>query len=605
MPLPIEDYAILGDTHTVALVGRNGSLDWLCIPRFDSGACFAALLGDTRHGRWSLAPAGEVRQVRRRYRGETLVLETEFETEDGIVRLIDFMPPRERHVQVVRIVEGVEGRVRMRLELCPRFDYGIDVPWVRETHDVLTYVAGPDALAFRTPIATHQTHGLTVAEFTVGKGERVPFVLSGFASWQSVPSATDAESALAMTTKYWEQWAARCTYRGDWREAVLRSLMVLKALTFAPTGGVVAAATTSLPEQLGGVRNWDYRYCWLRDASLTLDALTAGGYHAEALAFRDWLLRAAAGEPPQLQIMYGLRGERRLLEFTAGWLPGYEGAAPVRIGNAAAEQFQLDVYGEVLSGAHRGRQHLHAKGAQPQEEAWELQCALLEHLEAVWTQPDEGIWEVRGPRRQFTHSKVMAWRAFDCGISAVEDFGLPGPAERWRRARDEIHAQVCDQGFDRGRGTFTQSYGSPLIDSSLLWIPLSGFLPPDDPRVQGTVAAIERELLVDGFLLRYQTDAAGEGAIDGLPGREGAFLVCTFWLAQVYAQMGRSDDARTLFERLLGLRNDLGLLSEEYDPAAGRLVGNFPQAFSHIGLINAAVQLSNEKRSAPFAARSG
>jgi GH15 family glucan-1,4-alpha-glucosidase len=599
MPLPIEDYAILGDTHTVALVGRDGSLDWLCIPRFDSGACFAALLGDTRHGRWSLAPAGEVRQVRRRYRGETLVLETEFETEDGIVRLIDFMPPRERHVQVVRIVEGVQGQVPVRLELCPRFDYGVDIPWVRKTHDVLTYVAGPDALALRTPVDTHQADDVTTAEFTVGPGERVPFVLSGFASWQPVPSARDAEAALTTTIKFWEQWAARCTYRGDWREPVIRSLMVLKALTYAPTGGVVAAATTSLPEQLGGVRNWDYRYCWLRDASLTLNALTAGGYHAEALAFRDWLLRAAAGHPPQLQIMYGLAGERRLLEFTADWLPGYEGSAPVRIGNAAAEQFQLDVYGEVLGGAHHGRQHLNGTGAHPQEDAWELQRALLEHLETVWTLPDEGIWEVRGPRRHFTHSKVMAWRAFDCGISAVEDFGLPGPAERWRSIRDAIHSQVCDQGFDPVRNTFTQSYGSPLIDSSLLWIPLSGFLPPEDPRVQGTVAAIEKELLVDGFLLRYQTDGAGEGAIDGLPGREGAFLVCTFWLAQVYAQMGRSDDARELFERLLGLRNDLGLLSEEYDPVAGRLIGNFPQAFSHIGLINAAVQLSSAKHAAP------
>ena len=605
MPLPIEDYAILGDTHTVALVGRDGSLDWLCIPRFDSGACFAALLGDSRHGRWSLAPAGKVREVRRHYRGETLVLETEFETDDGTVRLIDFMPPRERHVQVVRIVEGVSGQVPVRLELSPRFDYGVDIPWVKKTHDVLTYVAGPDALALRTPVATHQDNDVTIAEFTVGAGERVPFVLSGFASWQPLPSARDAESALATTVRFWEQWAARCTYRGDWREPVIRSLMVLKALTFAPTGGVVAAATTSLPEQLGGVRNWDYRYCWLRDASLTLSALTAGGYHTEALAFRDWLLRAAAGHPPQLQIMYGLAGERRLLEFTADWLPGYEGAAPVRIGNAAAEQFQLDVYGEVSGGAHWGRQHLHTLGSQPQEDAWELQRALLEHLETIWTLPDEGIWEVRGPRRQFTHSKVMAWRAFDCGINAVEEFGLPGPSDRWRRVRDDIHAQVCEQGFNSDLNTFTQSYDSPLVDSSLLWIPLSGFLPPEDPRVRGTVAAIERKLMVDGFLLRYQTDGGGADAIDGLPGREGAFLVCTFWLAQVYAQIGRPDDARALFERLLSLRNDLGLLSEEYDPVAKRLVGNFPQAFSHIGLINAAVQLSHEDRPAPPVALSG
>jgi GH15 family glucan-1,4-alpha-glucosidase len=592
MPLRIEDYAVVGDTHTMAMIGRDGSIDWLCLPRFDSGACFAALLGETRHGYWRVAPAGEVRQVRRAYRDDTLVLETEFETADGTVRLVDFMLPREQAPHLVRVVEGVRGRVPVRMELRARFDYGRIRPWIRPYEGAVTYTAGPDALVLRTPIPMRVEDHITVAEVTLGPGERIPFMLAWYPSWQPVPAPLDPLVALADTTDYWQTWAAQCTYRGEWREAVLRSLMVLKALTYAPTGGIVAAPTTSLPEQLGGPRNWDYRYCWLRDAILAIDALVPNGYFAEALAFRDWLVRAVAGEPSEFQIMYGLGGERRLAEYTVDWLPGYEGAAPVRVGNAAADQFQLDVYGEVMGVAQRARALGCARGLEINPEIWRLQQGVLDHLEAIWTEPDEGIWEVRGPRRHFTHSKVMAWLAFACAVRAVEEFALPGPVDRWRVIRDRIHAQVCDQAYDPARGSFTQYYGARALDASPLMLPIVGFLPATDPRVRGTVAAIERELMVDGLLQRYQTDESG--AVDGLPAGEGAFLACTFWLVQVYALMGRRDEARTLFQRLLALRNDVGLLSEEYDPVARRLVGNFPQAFSHIGLVTAALQLVAE-----------
>jgi len=585
MPLPIEDYAVIGDTQSAALVGRDGSIDWLCWPRFDSAACLAALLGEARHGRWLIAPAGNVRQVQRRYRGDTLVLETEFETDAGAVRLLDFMPPRDQEPNIVRVVEGVRGQVPLRMELRVRFDYGQTVPWVREDDEGTTYLAGPEAVTLRSPVATGQEDQATVAEFTVGPGERLPMVLTWYPSWQSAPAPVDPLLALDETAAYWQEWAARCTYQGEWRDAVLRSLMVLKALTYGPTGGMVAAATTSLPEQLGGVRNWDYRYCWLRDAVLTLNALNTCGYDAEASAFQGWLLRAIAGDPAQLQIMYGLAGERRLQEYTLDWLPGYEGAAPVRVGNAAAGQFQLDVYGEVLGAGYLAR----TRGWEPDPEGWPIQRTVLDHLASVWDQPDEGIWEVRGPRRHFTHSKVMAWFAFTCAAKAAEEFGLPGPVERWREIANQIHDQVCERGYDAERGTFTQFYGSRTLDASLLAIPLLGFLPATDPRVEGTVAAIERELMADGFLLRYPTEDGG--SVDGLPPGEGAFLACTFWLVNVYALMGRTDEARALFERLLTLRNDLGLLSEEYDPKARRLVGNFPQAFSHLALINAAAQL--------------
>jgi GH15 family glucan-1,4-alpha-glucosidase len=587
MPLPIEDYAVIGDTYSAALVGRDGSIDWLCLPRFDSGACFAALLGEPRHGRWSIAPAGDVRQVRRRYRGDSLVLETELETDGGAVRLVDFMLPTHPERHVVRLVEGLHGRVPLRMELRVAFEYGQALPWVRSQDGSVTYEAGPDGLVLRAPISTGEADGATVAEFSVGPGERLPLTLTWYPSWLPVPAPIDPLAALDDTLAYWAKWVARCTYQGEWRDAVLRSLLALKALTYSPTGGIVAAATTSLPEQLGGVRNWDYRYCWLRDAALSINALGTCGYdELETSALQAWMLRAIAGHPAQIQIMYGLAGERRLLEFTLDWLPGYEGAAPVRVGNAAADQFQLDVYGELLGVSYLAR----SRGWQPPIEGWPLQLTVLDYLASAWEEPDEGIWEVRGPRRHFTHSKVMAWVAFTAAARAVAEFGLPGPAERWRQIADAIHAQVCERGYDAERGTFTQSYGSRALDASLLQIPMVGFLPPNDPRVQGTVAAIERELMVDGFLLRYSTD--DEGEVDGLPAGEGAFLACTFWLVSVYALMGRTDAARALFERLLALRNDVGLLAEEYDPHAGRQVGNFPQAFSHLTLISAAAHLA-------------
>jgi GH15 family glucan-1,4-alpha-glucosidase len=586
MALRIEDYALLGDTQTAALVGRDGSIDWLCLPRFDSPACFAALLGDPGHGRWMIAPAGTggARSTGRRYRGDTLVLESDFESDGGRVRLIDFMPARRREADLVRIVEGVAGTVRMEMELVIRFDYGSIVPWVRRIDGALRAVAGPDSVHLHTPVPTHGVGLTTRAEFTVRAGERIPFVLMWLPSHEPMPPPLDALEALADTEAWWREWSDRCGYEGPWRDEVVRSLIVLKALTFAPTGGIVAAPTTSLPEHVGGVRNWDYRYCWLRDATFTLYALMQAGHVEETRAWRDWLLRAVAGVPSEMQIMYGASGERRLMEHELGWLPGYESSRPVRVGNAAVSQFQLDVYGEVMDTLHLARR----AGIPADPNVWEMQKALVRHLEGAWREPDEGIWEVRGPRRHFTHSKVMAWVAFDRAVKAVERFGLEGPVDRWRDLREEVHREICARGYDPERRTFTQSYGERALDAALLMIPLVGFLPPTDARVQGTVAAIERELVRGGFVLRYPT----EETEDGLPPGEGAFLPCSFWLADNYALMGRHAEARALFERLLGIRNDLGLLAEEYDPVARRQLGNFPQAFSHVMLVNTARNLA-------------
>jgi GH15 family glucan-1,4-alpha-glucosidase len=584
MALHIEDYGLIGDTQTAALVGRDGSIDWLCLPHFDSGACFAALLGDRRNGRWLIAPVAAATSVTRRYLPHTLILETTFETAGGMVRLLDFMPPRRGEPDLIRIVEGVRGDVAMEMELVIRFDYGASVPWMRNLDGHLSAIGGPDALSIYTPVETHGKDLTTRAEFTVRPGDRIPFLIMWHASHVTSPDPVDPLAAFEDTKAWWEEWCARCTYDGPWRESVTRSLITLKALTFAPTGGIVAAPTTSLPEHIGGIRNWDYRYCWLRDATYTLYALMIGGYVDEAAAWRNWLLRAAAGDPSQLQIMYGMRGERRLPELELPWLPGYEGSRPVRVGNKAIDQLQLDVYGEVMDALHLARR----SSLEPDEDMWALQRALTNHLETIWTEPDEGIWEVRGPRRHFTHSKVMAWVAFDRGIKAVDRFGFDAPAERWRAARDAIHAEVCDRGFDPRRNTFTQYYGSEDLDASLLMIPLVGFLPGTDPRVKGTVAAIERELTWNGFVRRYKP----KEQVDGLPGGEGVFVACTFWLADNYTLQGRYDDATRLFERLLALCNDLGLLSEEYDPENKRHLGNFPQAFSHVMLINTARNLA-------------
>ncbi|MEN3366963.1 MAG: hypothetical protein V7606_4237 [Burkholderiales bacterium] len=584
MPLPIEDYALIGDCHTAGLVGCDGSIDWLCFPRFDSGACFAALLGEPRHGRWQIAPAEEVNRTRRRYRDGSMILETEFETVDGVVRVIDFMPLSNGRWDVVRIVEGLRGRVGMWMELIIRWDYGSIIPWVRRLDDTLLATAGPDRLELHTPVATTGENMTTVARFHIGAGERIPFVLNYYPSHEFPQPPIDPEKTLEETERISRTWSDRCTYDGRWREAVMRSLVTLKALTYGPTGGIVAAPTTSLPEQSGGVRNWDYRYCWLRDATFTLNALLLAGYQEEAVAWREWLLRAAAGSPEALQILYSVTGERRLTELELEWLPGYQGATPVRIGNAASRQFQLDVYGEIMDTLHLAR----AAGLHPHPHAWRIQRALLRFLEMNWQRPDEGIWEIRGPPRHFTHSKVMAWVAFDRAVKGVELFGLDGPVENWRSIRDAIHAQVCEMAFDAGRNTFTQSYGSTDLDASVLLIPQVGFLPPNDPRVRGTIEAVERELMVDGLVLRYST----ETAVDGLPPGEGTFLVCSFWLADAYALIGRRKDAETLFERLLALRNDVGLLSEEYDPHARRMLGNFPQALSHMALVNTAHLLS-------------
>jgi len=582
----IEDYALIGDTHTAALVGRNGSIDWLCLPRFDAGACFASILGDRQHGCWLVGPEAEVKRTVRRYRPSTLILETEFETDEGTVRVLDFMPIRKGDPVVIRIVEGISGRVRMRMNLVIRLDYGSVVPWVRTRHGVLSAVGGPDALYLHTPIPTRGEQLSTVADFDVSKGQRVPFVLIWHPSHEPPPEPLDPEGSLLETEAWWHDWSSQCTYDGEWREQVLRSLITLKALTYAPTGGIVAAPTTSLPESLGGVRNWDYRFCWLRDATFTLYSLMIAGYKEEARSWRDWLLRAVAGDPEKLQIMYGPGGERRLTEIQLPWLPGYEGSSPVRIGNAAVNQLQFDVYGELMDTLHQARRI----GIETDESSWALERRLLDFLETGWTEPDDGIWEVRGSRQHFTHSKVMAWVAADRAVKGVECYGLSGDVDRWKRLREEIHREVCEKGYDPVQRTFTQYYGSTALDASLLMIPLVGFLPAQDERIRGTVDAIERGLCDGGFVCRYRTGTTHP--VDGLPPGEGVFLACTFWLADNYWLLGRHQEARQMFERLLSLCNDVGLLSEEYDPRAKRLVGNFPQAFSHVSLINTAHNLS-------------
>lgn len=587
MSSPLEDYALIGDTHTAALVSKNGSLDWLCLPRFDSQACFAALLGDESHGRWLLAPAGGIKEVRRRYRGDTLVLETEFETQDGVVKVVDCMPHREHRPDVVRMVEGVSGRVPMEMQLVIRFDYGSTVPWVRRRDERFQALAGPDALVLDTPVALRGENLTTVADFKVAAGDRVPFVLSWYPSHEDPPPPRDAALAVAQTESTWRDWSQQLKPASEWRDAVIRSLVTLKALTYQPTGGIVAAPTTSLPEQLGGVRNWDYRYCWLRDATFTLYSLLVAGYHEEAHAWREWLLRAVAGQASRMQIMYGAAGERWLSEREIDWLPGYEGSAPVRVGNAAVDQFQLDVYGEVMDSLHEARR----QGLAEEESDWQLQSQIMDFLESKWREPDEGLWEIRGERRHFTHSKIMAWVAFDRAVKAVDEFGLEGPADKWKGLRDDIHREVCQEGFDPDRGAFTQYFGSKQLDASLLLTPLVGFLPATDKRVKSTIEVIEKELVVDGFVMRYSEDYED---VDGLPKGEGAFLACSFWLIDCLALLGRKEDARGAFERLLGIRNDVGLLSEEYDVEHHRLVGNFPQAFSHVALANSAHNLAED-----------
>ena len=583
MPAWIEDYALLADCQSVALVAKDGSIDWLCLPRFDSGACFAALLGSPENGRWQIAPAGAVKSVGRHYRDGTMVLETDYETDDGSVTVIDAMPIRTAVLDVVRVVKGTRGAVRMRMELVIRFDYGSVVPWVQRVDGGLQAIAGPDLLRLVTPVEMHGENLKTVADFVVRAGERVPFVLTWSPSHQPAPPPIDSDEAIEQTALDWKAWSDRCTYAGPYAGVVKRSLLTLKAMTYAPTGGIVAAATTSLPEQLGGVRNWDYRYCWLRDATFTLYSLMNAGYADEARAWRDWLLRAIAGEPSKLQVLYGIAGERRVSEAELPWLGGYKGAKPVRIGNAASRQLQLDVYGEVMDALHLCQR----VGLADQGASWQLQRALLGFLEDNWNLPDEGIWEVRGPRRHFTHSKVMAWVAFDRAVKSVEQFGLEGPLDRWRAVRSEIHRSVCTEAFDASRGAFVQFYGSKELDAGLLVMPLVGFLPATDPRVLATVAAIERQLMREGLVARYAT----ESNVDGLPSGEGAFLACSFWLADNYVLQGRSDEARALFERLVALCNDVGLLAEEYDPQSGHLVGNFPQAISHVSLVNTALNL--------------
>jgi len=581
----IEDYALIGDCEAAALVARNGSLDWLCWPRFDSDACFAALLGSDDHGHWLIAPRDDGARITRRYRPNTLILETRFECSEGVVTLVDFMPMRGTHSSVVRLVVGERGRVSMGTKLVLRFGYGAIVPWVTRPDDgTLRAIAGPDMVVLRTPVHLAGENLTTVGKFTVVAGQTVPFVLNYVPSHLSPPPPLDPRSALEATEDFWTAWSKKCRPPGHCSDAVMRSLITLKALTYWPTGGIVAAPTTSLPECLGGVRNWDYRFCWLRDATLTLIALLDAGFYEEAQSWRDWLLRAVAGSPDQVQIMYGIAGERRLTEMELPWLPGHQGSAPVRVGNAAHGQLQLDTFGEVMDAFHQAR----CKGLVASESGWALQQAFLSHLERIWTEPDDGIWETRGGRQHFTYSKVMAWVAFDRAIKSAEQFGLEAPIARWRELAAAIHADVCGRGFDQELGSFVQSYGSKHLDASLLLLPLVGFLPPDDPRVRGTLQAIERRLLVDGFVLRYDTAASA----DGLPPGEGAFLACSFWLVDAYMAQDRWQDARRMFNRLLDLRNDVGLLSEEYDPRTGRLVGNFPQAFTHLALVNSAFNLT-------------
>ena len=597
MSVPLEDYALLGDCETAALVSRDGSLDWLCWPRFDSPACFASLLGGPQNGHWLIAPLGDQVRRQRRYRGDTLILETELQTPEGAATLIEFMPPRDQTSHVVRLVVGRSGQLRMRTELIVRFDYGSLVPWVtRGEAQTLRAVCGPDMVVLRTPVRVRGEDLKSVAEFHVSAGQVVPFVLSYGASHLPAPAAIDPMAALNETESYWTQWSQRSAATGEWCKPVLRSLITLKALTYRPTGGIVAAPTTSLPEQPGGTRNWDYRYCWLRDATFTLLALMNAGYQEEAMQWRGWLLRAVAGDASQVQILYGLRGERRVSEWEIPWLSGYEESRPVRAGNGAAGQLQLDIYGETLDALYHSR----ASGHHRHDDAdWSLQQGLLQHLQEIWEQPDQGIWEMRGGPRHFTYSKIMAWVAFDRSIKAVEQFGLSGPVSQWRALRQRIHDEVCTRGYDSERDTFVQSYGSKELDASLLLMPLVGFLPPTDLRVRGTVEAIERHLMADGLVMRYDTRSGH----DGLPPGEGAFLACSFWLADNLVLIGRREDARQLYERLLALRNDVGLLAEEYLPSQKRMLGNFPQALSHIALVNTAHNLFHEQR--PAEQRSG
>jgi GH15 family glucan-1,4-alpha-glucosidase len=598
MTLRIEDYALIGDCHTAALVGRDGSIDWLCWPRFDSAACFAALLGEVDNGRWLIAPKDSTLGTGRRYRPGTLILETEFQTESGRAMIVDFMIPADG-AHLVRIVKGLSGRVAFQTELVVRFDYGAAVPWVTRLDDgSINAIAGPERVVLRTPVALSGEDLRTVGEFTVEAEQSIPFVLSYGSSFQSPPPTIDWFDALARTETFWRQWSDRCPDVGPWTEAVKRSLITLKALTYAPTGGIVAAATTSLPEHLGGVRNWDYRYCWLRDATFTLMALMNLGYYEEAQAWRDWLIRAVAGSPDQIQIMYGVGGERWLPEQIVDWLPGYEKSAPVRIGNDASRQLQLDVFGEILDAMQQAMK----AGIAPSERGLATQSVVLNYLAAAWRQPDEGIWEVRGGAQHFVHSKVMAWVAFDRAAKQLETQASNEPRKRWREIANEIHAEICERGFDRDLGSFVQAYGSKRLDASLLLIPLVGFLPPEDPRIRGTLRAIEDRLLIEGeFVLRYET----EHAADGLPAGEGAFLACSFWLVQNYVLQGRNGEAGELFARLLARCNDVGLLAEELDPLTGRMLGNFPQAYSHVGLIICALSLSRQRNLAEERAASG
>ena len=584
MPLPIEDYAIVGDCETAALVGKDGSIDWLCWPRFDSGACFAALLGTPEHGRWKIAPQA-VKSVSRRYRPDTLILETEFQTETGVAVLTDFMPVRDRHSEIVRIVKAVRGELQFDMELAIRFDYGRSIPWVtRQKDGSLTAIAGPDMIVLRTPVEVEGKNLKTVSQFKLKEGQSAEFTLTYAHSNGAIPRAIYVNEALQRTEEWWAQWVGRCTYKGPWGEELRRSLITLKALTYRPSGGVLAAATTSLPESPGGPRNWDYRFCWLRDATFTLLALLNAGYQAESRDWQQWLLRAAAGNPPQTQVLYGIEGERPMIEWEVPWLPGYEGAAPVRVGNAAANQLQLDIFGEISDVIHQS-----SKRIEGSEAAMDLQTALLEYLEKIWCKPDSGMWEFRGPARHFTHSKVMVWVAFDRGIKTAERFGLDGPLDHWRSVREEIFQDVCRNGFDPEMNCFVQSYGSKLVDANLLLIALVGFLPPTDPRIKGTIAAIEKYLKRGDFVLRYQTERAD----DGLPPGEGAFLACSFWLADNYILQGRTDDARQLLSNLLKLGNDVGLFAEEYDPERRGFLGNFPQAFSHVALANTIMNLGH------------
>jgi len=591
LPCRIEDYGLIGDCETAALVGRDGSIDWLCWPAFDSDACFAALLGSPGNGRWLVAPAGEVSGTTRCYRDASLILETRFETADGAVQLIDFMPPRGKASDIVRLVRGVRGKVKMRMELVIRFGFGNDVPWVRKSEDgsALLAICGQDMTVLRTSVKTRGENMTTVADFWVGEAETVPFVLTYGPSHVPVPGPIDPLQALQDSEAFWADWSNRCTYEGDHRDLVLRSLITLKAQTFAPTGGIVAAPTTSLPEKLGGRRNWDYRFCWLRDATFTLLALMNSGYTEEALAWHDWLLRAVAGSPSLMQIMYGIWGQRRLLEWQAGWLDGYEGAKPVRVGNAAHAQLQLDVYGELIDALHQARM----EKLDLNEVSWTMECAVIEHLAGIWDRPDHGIWERRGEAKRYVFSKVMCWVAFDRGIKSVEKFGFKAPLEKWRTLRDMVHEDVCDKGFDRELDSFVESYGSKMLDASLLLLPTVGFLPPDDPRIRGTIAAIERDLMRGGFVLRHDP----RETIEEQPA-EGAFLACTLWLADACVLAGDTAKAQALFDRVAGIANDLGLFAEEYDTVAKRQTGNFPQALTHIALINTAQNLSLAKRAA-------